>query len=75
MDDGVVLRNLNIGGGHIAVKIQMSAGITFDNCVLQANNEGSDNFTGFGANVRLGSDNAALVIVNTDNALRHFRNV
>ena len=61
MDDGVVLRNLAIGSRSIAVKIQMSSGIVFDNCVLQANNEG--NFTAFGANVRLGSDNAALVIV------------
>ena len=59
--DGVVLRNLNIGGGHIAVKIQGSSGIVFDNCILQANSDG--NWTAFGANVRLGSDNAALVVV------------
>ena len=63
MDNGVVLRNLNIGGGLPAVKIQMSAGIIFDNCVLEGNSDG--NWTAPKANLRLGTDNAALVVVNS----------
>ena len=62
--DGVVFNNLNIAAGQgTALKIANSANVHMTNCGVAANGRNVDEKAP-GTNVRLGSDNAALVIFN-----------